>query len=157
MQAQSGAASVQMVICGAMRFGSSSAPARMKIRCGRDRALLNNGVPQVGQNPRLMRLPLLAMLSNHFTSPSTDTASLRKHTLTAPFPAPKYWQTRHQQVRDGFSRRNQALADRFRAQLADWYPADKAAVVRHAEGFELCEYGAQPDKAQLWKLFPFFD
>ena len=64
---------------------------------------------------------------------------------------------RHQQVRDGFSRRNQGLADRFRAQLGDWYPADKANAVKHAEAFELCEYGAQPDKAQLRKLFPFFE
>jgi len=64
---------------------------------------------------------------------------------------------RHQQVRDGFARRNQGLADRFRPQLGDWYPADKAKSVKHAEAFELCEYGAQPDKAQLKKLFPFFD
>ena len=64
---------------------------------------------------------------------------------------------RHQQVRDGFARRNQSIADRFRAQLSDWYPADKAKSVKHAESFELCEYGAQPDKAQLKKLFPFSD
>lgn len=70
---------------------------------------------------------------------------------------PEKQKARHQQVRDGFSGRNQALANRFRAQLAEWYPADLAAAVKHAEGFELCEYGAQPDKAQLKKLFPFFD
>jgi len=64
---------------------------------------------------------------------------------------------RHQQVRDGFAKRNQSLADRFRSQLSDWYPADKAKAVKYAEAFELCEYGAQPDKAQLKKLFPFFD
>jgi LmbE family N-acetylglucosaminyl deacetylase len=64
---------------------------------------------------------------------------------------------RHQQVRDGFARRNQSLADRFRAQLGDWYPADKVKTIKHAEAFELCEYGAQPDKAKLKKLFPFFD
>jgi LmbE family N-acetylglucosaminyl deacetylase len=64
---------------------------------------------------------------------------------------------RHQQVRDGFARRNQGLADRFRSQLGEWYPSDKAKTVKHAEAFELCEYGAQPDKAQLKKLFPFFD
>ena len=66
-------------------------------------------------------------------------------------------QVRHQQVRDGFAKRNQALADQFRAQLAEWYPQDLAKAVKHAEAFELCEYGAQPDKAQLKKLFPFFD
>lgn len=70
---------------------------------------------------------------------------------------PEKQKARHQQVRDGFSGRNQALANRFRAQLAEWYPAEQAAVIKHAEGFELCEYGAQPDKAQLKKLFPFFD
>ena len=64
---------------------------------------------------------------------------------------------RHKQVRDGFARRNQGLADRFRAQVSEWYPADKAKAIKHAEAFELCEYGAQPDKAQLKKLFPFFD
>lgn len=64
---------------------------------------------------------------------------------------------RHQEVRDGFAKRNQALADRYRKQLAGWYPSDKAAAIKHAEAFELCEYGAQPEKAQLKKLFPFFD
>ena len=64
---------------------------------------------------------------------------------------------RHRQVRDGFAKRDQALADHFRAQLAEWYPKDKAAGNKHAEAFELCEYGAQPDKVQLKKLFPFFD
>lgn len=66
-------------------------------------------------------------------------------------------QQRHQEVKDWMAKRNEGLADRFRKELADWYPADKAAGVKHAEAFELCEYGAQPDKAQLKKLFPFFD
>lgn len=64
---------------------------------------------------------------------------------------------RQQKVRDGFARRNQALADRFRAQLSEWYPTEPAAAVKYAEAFELCEYGAQSDKAQLKRLFPFFD
>jgi len=64
---------------------------------------------------------------------------------------------RHQQVRDGFARRNQSLADRFRAQIGDWYPAEQARVIRHLEAFELCEYGRQPDKAEFKRLFPFFD
>jgi hypothetical protein len=29
--------------------------------------------------------------------------------------------------------------------------------VRHAEAFEICEYGEQPDKAELKRLFPFFE
>jgi len=28
---------------------------------------------------------------------------------------------------------------------------------RFAEAFEICEYGRRPDKAEIRKLFPFFD
>jgi LmbE family N-acetylglucosaminyl deacetylase len=63
---------------------------------------------------------------------------------------------RHQQVRDGFARRNQSVADRFRSQLEEWYGKDRAAKVKHAEAFEICEYGRRPDKAELARLFPFF-
>jgi len=41
--------------------------------------------------------------------------------------------------------------------LVKWYGAAKAAQVRHAEAFELCEYGRRPTEAELRKLFPFFD
>jgi LmbE family N-acetylglucosaminyl deacetylase len=64
---------------------------------------------------------------------------------------------RHKQVRNGFANRNQSLADRFRSQLGDWYGKDRAGKVKFAEAFEICEYGRRPDKAELKKLFPFFD
>ncbi|MCI0747449.1 MAG: PIG-L family deacetylase [Verrucomicrobia subdivision 3 bacterium] len=70
---------------------------------------------------------------------------------------PEKQKARHQQVRDGFSRRNQSIADRFREKLQDWYPQSDAAKVKFAEAFEVCEYGSQPDKAQLKRLFPFFE
>ncbi len=41
--------------------------------------------------------------------------------------------------------------------LAKWYGAEKAKQVRHAEAFELCEYGRRVSDAELQKLFPFFD
>jgi LmbE family N-acetylglucosaminyl deacetylase len=63
---------------------------------------------------------------------------------------------RHQLVRQNLARRNQALAERFRSKLLDWYSADEAAKVKHLEAFEICEYGRQPGKAELKKLFPFF-
>ena len=69
---------------------------------------------------------------------------------------PAKQKARHKQVRDGFARRNASLADRFRTQLADWYGKDKASGIKHAEAFELCEYGRQPDKDGLKQLFPFF-
>ena len=50
----------------------------------------------------------------------------------------------------------QSVADRFRTQLADWYGQERAGGVKTAEAFELCEYGRQPNKAELAELFPFF-
>lgn len=69
---------------------------------------------------------------------------------------PEKQKARHRQVREGFARRNQSIADRFRAELENWYGKEAAAKVRHAEAFEVCEYGRQPDKAELKRLFPFF-
>jgi LmbE family N-acetylglucosaminyl deacetylase len=60
-------------------------------------------------------------------------------------------------VRAGFDKRCQGIANRFRTKLGEWYPADQAEKVKHAEAFELCEYGAQPNKAELKRLFPFFE
>src|SRR5688572_1048562 len=42
-----------------------------------------------------------------------------------------------------------------RAVLAKWYGAATGNSVRHAEAFEICEYGARPDEALIRKLFPF--
>ncbi|WP_245588168.1 hypothetical protein [Algoriphagus terrigena] len=38
--------------------------------------------------------------------------------------------------------------------LEEWYGGEKAATVQFAEAFELCEYGTQPDKEELKRLFP---
>jgi len=69
---------------------------------------------------------------------------------------PEKQKQRHQQVRDGFARRNQSLADHYRTSLEQWYGKDRAAKVKYAEAFEICEYGRRPDKAELARLFPFF-
>jgi len=37
--------------------------------------------------------------------------------------------------------------------LKKWY-GDKASIVKHAEGFEICEYGKQPDDNEIKRLFP---
>ncbi|MGI8601688.1 MAG: PIG-L deacetylase family protein [Verrucomicrobiales bacterium] len=70
---------------------------------------------------------------------------------------PEKQKARHREVREGFARRNQSIATRFRSQIAEWYPAAQAEKIKHAEAFELCEYGSQPDKAELKRLFPFFE
>jgi hypothetical protein len=41
--------------------------------------------------------------------------------------------------------------------LIDWYGKDKGENVRYAEAYEVCEYGSQPRRSDLAKLFPFFE
>ena len=69
---------------------------------------------------------------------------------------PEAQKRRHQQVRESMAKRNSSLAGRVRKELGEWYGADKAGQIKYAEAFELCEYGAQPDKKELKRLFPFF-
>ena len=64
-------------------------------------------------------------------------------------------EARRQQVREGFMKRFASTADRFRSRLAELYGAEHAAKVKYAEAFEVCEYGRQPDKAEIRRLFPF--
>jgi len=65
--------------------------------------------------------------------------------------------TRVKQVRDEQAARFRGLAERFRTQLKDWYGTEAGTKVRFAEAFEVCEYGQQPTKAELKRLFPFFE
>jgi LmbE family N-acetylglucosaminyl deacetylase len=53
-------------------------------------------------------------------------------------------------------KRYAAVADRYRDALVKWYGAERGKAVKYAEAFEICEYGRQPDQAELKKLFPFF-
>jgi LmbE family N-acetylglucosaminyl deacetylase len=41
-----------------------------------------------------------------------------------------------------------------RSSLEKWYGKEKAAQVKHAEAFEICEYGAQPKDDEKKRLFP---
>jgi len=63
---------------------------------------------------------------------------------------------RRRQVREGHAARFRDTAKRFRAKLVDWYGKEAAEKVEHAEAFEICEYGRQPNKKELARLFPFF-
>jgi LmbE family N-acetylglucosaminyl deacetylase len=44
-----------------------------------------------------------------------------------------------------------------RASLVKWYGPEKGGAAKHAESFEICEYGAQPDAARLKQIFPMLD
>jgi len=70
---------------------------------------------------------------------------------------PKKQAERRREVRARFAARSQAIAQRFRDKLAEWYGKEKAEKVQHAEAFEVCEYGRRPDRKELTRLFPFFD
>jgi LmbE family N-acetylglucosaminyl deacetylase len=41
-----------------------------------------------------------------------------------------------------------------RKSLEKWYGKEKAGQVLHAEAFEICEYGSQPNDGEIRKLFP---
>ncbi len=70
---------------------------------------------------------------------------------------PEKQQERKRLVRSNFERRNVNLANRFRSKLGEFYGEEKAAQIKCAEAFEICEYGTRPDKARLRQLFPFFE
>ena len=52
------------------------------------------------------------------------------------------------------NQRGRTITPAIRAALEKWYGREKAAQVRHAEAFEICEYGRQPKEEDLRKLFP---
>lgn len=58
-------------------------------------------------------------------------------------------------VRESFSRRFAAIADRYREELIEVYGKEKGKQIRYAEAFEICEYGRQPTEEELRQLFPF--
>lgn len=63
---------------------------------------------------------------------------------------------RQAQVRKGFEGRCGSVARQFKKEVSEWYGGN-ADTVKHAEAFEICEYGRRPNKEELSKLFPFFE
>jgi len=48
------------------------------------------------------------------------------------------------------------LANRFRGKLIELLGEEKGKAVKYAEAFEVCEYGSQPKRDELMRIFPFF-
>ena len=46
------------------------------------------------------------------------------------------------------------ITPEMKTSLQKWYGTERAALVQHAEAFEICEYGAQPNEEEQKKLFP---
>lgn len=47
-----------------------------------------------------------------------------------------------------------AVDEATRQSLEKWYGMEAAAKVKHAEAFQVCEYGSQPDEIRIRELFP---
>jgi len=71
--------------------------------------------------------------------------------------APKDPEKRIEWLRARWQRRQSGDANRFRDKLIELYGEDRGRAVKYAEAFEVCEYGRQPTRDELKKLFPFFD
>ena len=61
---------------------------------------------------------------------------------------------RHKEQYDRQASRDGGTANQYRQKLIELYGQDKAAKVKYAEAFELCEYGRRPSIDELKKLFP---
>jgi LmbE family N-acetylglucosaminyl deacetylase len=92
---------------------------------------------------------LAALESQFYEGGALGSADLLPHT-------PDKERERRKEVRAGHAGRNRALAERFRANLAEWYGKEQAGKITFVEAFEICEYGHKPDRNELRKLFPFF-
>jgi LmbE family N-acetylglucosaminyl deacetylase len=66
-------------------------------------------------------------------------------------------QLRKDWLRESWQTRQQSEANRFRNALNKWYGPQRGTSIKLAEAFEICEYGRQPDDAEIRRLFPFFD
>jgi N-acetylglucosamine malate deacetylase 1 len=68
---------------------------------------------------------------------------------------PKDKTARKEWLRGRFTRRYEATANRFRSKLVEMLGEEKGKAVKTAEAFEICEYGSQPSRQDLGRLFPF--
>ncbi len=75
----------------------------------------------------------------------------------AKIPSPDDKEARFEYMKKSWSRRNGREADKYRDLLIKYYGKEKGEKIKHAETFEVCEYGRQPSAADIKKLFPFYD
>ena len=64
-------------------------------------------------------------------------------------------QRRREEVRRDLANRYAGYADSYRDALVKFYGEEQGRKVRHAQAFEICEYGRQPSPDDLKKIFPF--
>lgn len=62
---------------------------------------------------------------------------------------------RKEKLKETWRRRDGGIADKYRSALIEWYGEEQGKAVKTAEVFEICEYGHQPTRDDLRRLFPF--
>ncbi len=70
---------------------------------------------------------------------------------------PKDQAARLEWTRNRTARHSSRMAERFRPKLIELLGTEKASGVKYVESFEICEYGSQPGRDELMRIFPFFD
>ena len=95
---------------------------------------------------------LLALESQTFEGGALSNAE-----RTANSPPASQPELRKAWLMERWQRRAGGVANKHRAALIQWYGEERGKKIKYAEAFEICEYGRQPSKADIKKLFPFFD
>jgi N-acetylglucosamine malate deacetylase 1 len=68
---------------------------------------------------------------------------------------PEARRKRNTEVRESLGRRYAGAATQYRDALVRFYGEQRGRAVRHAQAFEICEYGRRPSRDELKQLFPF--
>ena len=68
---------------------------------------------------------------------------------------PEEAKKRRAKIREMLRLRSEVAADAFRDSLVKWYGKEKAAKIKHAEAFEICEYGRKISEEEIRGVFPF--
>lgn len=64
-------------------------------------------------------------------------------------------EARREWLRQKWHARQSSEANRYRSTLVKWYGDAAGGAVKYAETFEICEFGRQPSKDEIKRLFPF--
>lgn len=94
---------------------------------------------------------LLALESQTF-----EGGALGSEEIAAQAPPASQPELRRQWLRQRWVRRQGSEANNYRDALIQWYGPERGKAVKYAEAFELCEYGRQPTRTEIRRLFPFF-
>jgi len=146
----------------------------------RDAAYMVTVPNVVAETPHLSRNPVFVLVEDRFTRPTPfapdvvvdiDSVVEKKVDMYHCHTSQMYeWLPYNQGILDQVPRGDverrtwlaarltgqwKATAERFRAGLVERYGASRGTKVQHAEAFEISEYGSQPSKEELERLFPF--